>query len=234
MNKPYFIALAAVVAWSSSLFAQAGATTAARPDCAVVPDSVVPPTQAQLRDRADLRNRVAQAFREAGHPATGLLYVDLDSTRRGTVMFIETEPPVEARNAATRQIARYLETVPPGKPYHALLRIDGEYPVIAPGRRHCPPALANKDDLDRFGGKMMEQHPMAGRVSRPQPVRATVMLVIDRAGNVAWAGLERPTGDAFLDERMADFAHILRFDPASVDGVPIDVRTRFNLTLHIR
>jgi TonB family protein len=233
MHKTIFIALAAVVASSSILTAQTP-RTAARADCAVVPDSVVPPTQAQLRDRADLRNRVAEAFRKAGHPATGLLYVDLDSTRRGTVMFIETDPPVETRNAATQQIAGYLETVPAGRPYHALLRIDGEYPVIAPGKRHCPPALANKDDLDRFGGTMMEQHPMAGRVSRPQPIRASLMLVIDRAGNVAWAGLERPTGDAFMDERIADFAQILRFEPASVDGVPIDVRTRFNLTLHIR
>lgn len=234
MHKPFFVALAAVLACSSTLPAQGPAAAAPREDCAVVPDTIVSPSQAQLRDRADLRNRVAQAFREAGHPATGLLYVDLDSTRRGTVMFIETEPPVETRNAAIQQIAGYLETVPAGKPYHALLRIDGEYPVIAPGARHCPPALANKGDMDRFGGLMMEQHPMAGRVSRPQPVRATLMLVIDRAGNVAWAGLERPSGDEFLDARAADFAQILRFVPASVNGVPIDVRTRFNLTLHIR
>lgn len=234
MHKPLFIAVAAVLACSSMLPAQAPTAGAPREDCTVVPDTIVPPTAAQLRDRADLRNRVAEAFREAGHPATGLLYVDLDSTRRGTVMFIETEPPVETRNAAIQQIADYLETVPPGKPYHALLRIDGEYPVIAPGARHCPPALAHKDDLDRFGGKMMEQHPMAGRVSRPQPIRASVMLVIDRAGSVAWAGLERPSGDAFLDARAADFAQILRFVPASVNGVPLDVRTRFNLTLHVR
>jgi TonB family protein len=234
MNKLVYIALAAVVAGSSTLSAQRAATTAPREDCAVVPDSVVPPTEAQMRDRADLRNRVAQAFRQAGHPATGLLYVDLDSTRRGTVMFIETDPPAETRDAATQQIAEYLGTVPVGKPYHALLRIEGEYPVIAPGTRHCPPALANKDQLDELGGVMMEQHPMAGRVSRPQPIRASLILVIDRTGNVAWAGLERPTGDAFLDERVADFAPILRFVPASVDGVPIDVRTRFNLTLHVR
>ncbi len=234
MHKPFFIALAGLVAWSSTLSAQSGPATAPRPDCAVVPDTVVPPSPAQMRDRAHLRDRVAQAFRKSGHPATGLLYVDLDSTRRGTVMFIETEPPVETRSAAIQQVADYLETVPPGKPYHALLRIDGEYPVIAPRARHCPPALANKDDLDRVGALMMEQHPMAGRVSRPQPVRATLMLVIDRAGNVAWAGLERPSGDEFMDARAVEFVQILRFVPASVNGVPIDVRSRFNLTLHIR
>jgi TonB family protein len=234
MNKPFFIALAAVLTCAYTLPAQRAATAAPREDCAVVPDTVVPPTEAQMRDRADLRGRVAQAFRTAGHPATGLLYVDLDSTRRGTVMFIETEPSAETRDAATQQIAEYLGTVPVGKPYHALLRIDGEYPVLAPGARHCPPALVNKDDLDEFGGQMMKQHPMAGRVSRPQPIRASLILVIDRTGNVAWAGLERPTGDAFMDERVAAFAPILRFLPATVDGVPIDVRTRFNLTLHVR
>ena len=78
---------------------------------------------------------------------TGLLLVDVDSARRGKVIFIETNYPQELVNTATRAVGEYLETLPPGRSYQALIRIDGEYPAMAAGKRHCAPTLANRQDL---------------------------------------------------------------------------------------
>jgi outer membrane biosynthesis protein TonB len=42
--------------------------------------------------------------------------------------------------------------------------------------------------------------------------------------------VERPAGDAFLDQNVEAIAMRLRFHLASADGEPFDVRFRFNLT----
>lgn len=234
MYKPLAAALLATFASAASLPAQGEGAPTPPSRCNVVPDSVRPPTPAQVADRAQLRERVAAVFRADGHAPAGLLYVDIDSTRRGKVMFLDLDLPPETVSRATQEVATHLQTLESGRAYHSVVRIDGEYPVIAPGKRHCVPALTNRGDVTEMGGRLMQHHPMAGKVAEAQAIRATLILVIDRTGKVPFASLERPTGDEFMDQYAAEFVQqILKFEPASLDGVPFDVRTRFNLTLHI-
>jgi TonB family protein len=232
MNKPALVALLAALAAAPGLHAQEGAVGAPE-RCAAVPDTVKPPTAPQIRDRNQLRESVARIFREGGHPATGLLYVEVDRQRRRTVEFLGTDPPAQARQRAEREIGRYLQALPPGHPFQALLRLDGAYPVIAPGKHHCVPELDNPGEFMEARGKVMEGHPMARTAGETRPVQVAVILVVDRTGRVAWAALAQPTGDAYVDEHATAMVQGLRFLPALLDGVPIDARTRFTFTLRV-
>jgi TonB family protein len=164
----------------------------------------------------------------------GLLMVDVDSTRRGKVLFMDAPLPDSTRRAATALVATYLETLAAGRPYQALIRIDGDYPAMTPGRRHCRPELSNPDVLSEMMQAVLERHPEAGTHDQAVVKRATMRLVVTREGRVAYAEVDRPTGDAFIDPQLEGIAMRLRFNPATLDGQPFDVRFRFNLTFNVR
>jgi TonB family protein len=203
--------------------------------CRVVADTAVVPTAGQVRERRELQARLAGLGRANGvAEPTGLLLVDVDSTRRGKVIFIETNYPQELVNTATRSVGEYLETLPVGKPYQALIRIDGEYQAMAPGKSHCPPMLENRGLLGQLMQRVMQAHPQSGKLPEPVVKNAVVRLVVNREGVVSYVEVERPTGDEHLDQYLVDIAERLRFAPAKLDGVAYDTRFRFTLTFNVR
>lgn len=204
-------------------------------ECKVVSDTAAVPTAGQVRERRELRARLEALGRSSGVATpTGLLLVDVDSTRQGKVIFIETNYPQELVNTATRAVGEYLETLPPGRPYQALIRIDGDYPAMAPGKRHCAPTLANRDDLGLMMQRVMQRHPQAGKLPQPVVKNAVVRLVVNREGTVSYVEVERPTGDENLDPYVTAIAERLRFVPAKLDDMAYDTRFRFTLTFNVR
>lgn len=227
--------IACLLAVAAALAPAARAQTAAPPPrCAVIPDTVPGPTPQQITERNALRDQLQELLRAHGQTVGGLLLVDVDSTRRGKVMFMEADFPDSTRQAALSLVAAYLETLAAGRAYQALVRVDGEYPAMTPGRRHCRPELANPDGLSGMMQAVLERHPEAGRHQQPVPKRATVRMVVTREGRVAYVEVERPTGDAFIDQNIEAIAMRLRFSPATLDGQPFDVRFRFNMTFNVR
>ena len=105
---------------------------------------------------------------------------------------------------------------------------------MTPGRRHCRPELANPDSLTSMMHAVLERHPEHGRHQTAVARRATVRMVVTREGRVAYVEVERPTGDAFIDQNVEAIAYRLRFRPATLDGTPFDVRFRFNMTFNVR
>jgi TonB family protein len=202
--------------------------------CSVIPDSLPGPTARQIAERNGLRDQIQGALRAHGQPVGGLLLVDVDSTRRGKLLFMEADLPDSTRQAAMALVATYLETLHGGRTYQALIRVDGEYPAMTPGRMHCRPELANPDSLSGMMQAVLERHPEANRRSQAVARRATVRMVVTREGRVAYVEVERPTGDAFLDQNVEAIAMRLRFRPATLDGEPFDVRFRFNMTFNVR
>jgi TonB family protein len=202
--------------------------------CSVIPDTVPGPTGQQIRERTELRDQIQGVLRAHGREIGGLLMVDVDSTRRGKVLFVDVDLPDSTRRAATSLVAEYLGTLRAGRAYQALVRIDGEYPAMTPGRRHCRPELANPDSLSSMMQAVLERHPEAGRHRDAVARRATVRMVVTREGRVAYVEVDRPTGDAFIDQNVEAIAYRLRFRPATLDGTPFDVRFRFNLTFNVR
>jgi len=202
-------------------------------ECRVVPDTAAVPTPGQIRERRELQARLVALGRSNGVAApTGLLLVDVDSTRRGKVIFIETNYPQALVNTATRAVGAYLETLPPGKPYQALIRIDGEYPAMAAGKRHCAPTLANLQELSDMMERVRDRYP--GHPPTPEIKRAVVRLVVNREGTVSYVEVERPTGDENLDPYVTAIAERLRFLPAKLDDMAFDTRFRFTLAFNVR
>lgn len=218
----------ALVAGAAPLAGQAPRT------CPVVPDSVAGPTDAQIRERDALRDTLLALGRAHGVAApAGLLYVDVDSTRRGVLRVLDSNLPDPAVLAMTRRVETYLEGLPQGRGYRALVRIDGEYPVVRAGRRNCPPALINYDRLQEILEVMEERHPRATGRRFPQVRRAALWVVVNRDGGASYVQVETPTGDAFYDPLLPTIPAELRFLPAELDGVPYDARFRIFLPLRV-
>lgn len=202
--------------------------------CAAIPDSLPGPTERQIAERNELRDQIQGALRAHGQPVGGLLLVDVDSTRRGKLLFMEASLPDSTRQAAMALVASYLETLHSGRAYQALIRIDGGYPAMTPGRMHCRPELANPDSLSSMMQAVLRRHPENGRHAQAVVKRAALRMVVTREGRVAYVEVVTPTGDEFLDQNVEAIAMRLRFRPATLDGEPFDVRYRFNLTFNVR
>lgn len=227
----------ALLALIASAFLAGGLRAQAAPPerCTVIPDTVPAPSAQQVRERNELRDQIQGVLRAHGQSVGGLLMVDVDSTRRGKVLFIETQIPDSTRAAAMALVASYLGTLPAGRAYQALIRIDGEYPAMTPGRRHCRPELANADSMSSMMQAVLERHPEKGRhEQQPLVKRVTVRMVVTREGRVAFAEVERPAGDPLIDASAEAIAMRLRFRPATLDGQPFDARFRFNMTFIVR
>jgi len=230
--------LLVLLALAAALPASLRAQTPRLPDqpCRVIPDTAAAiPTPQQVRERRELRAALDSIARANGVAApTGILFVDVDSTRHGKVFFIDSNLTQPASDAATRQVAEYLATLEHGRAYQALVRIDGDYVPPAPGKRSCNPVLANRDTLSALMLRVLDRHPERGRHDEPVVKRAVVRLVVNREGGVSYAEVVQPTGDPAIDPYLEAIALRLRFLPARLDGVPYDVRFRFNLQFNVR
>jgi TonB family protein len=202
--------------------------------CSVVPDTAAGPTPQQVAERTRLRDQIASALRDRGAQPAGLLMVDVNAERQGRLLFIESQLPDSARAAALALMGEYLRTLQAGRAYQALIRIDGDYPALTPGRTHCRPELANPDSMSVWMQRVMEHHPQSGRhADAPLVKRVVVRMVVTRSGSVALVEMDTPSGDEMLDANAEAIAARLRFRPATLDGVPFDVRFRFTLTFRI-
>ncbi|HEX8242351.1 MAG TPA: energy transducer TonB [Longimicrobium sp.] len=225
---------AAVLALPSHTLAQAGPAASAGP-CKVVADTAVVPTREQVMERQQLRLSLDSIAKQNGvAEPSAILFVDVDTTRRGNVIFIDSNLSPQATQAATRRVEEYLTTLAAGRGYQALIRLDADYVAPAPGKRSCSPVLENGDELSDLMQAVIQRHPQSGRRPAPETKRAVVRLVVNRRGTVSYAEVVQPTGDAFIDQFVQPIAEHLRFSPATLDDVPYDVRFRFTMTFTLR
>ena len=202
--------------------------------CAPVPDSVAGPNDWQVRERAQLREQLATVLQSHGAPPRGLLFVDVDSARQGVVRFLDAGLPDSTIQAATAVVAEYLRSLERGRAYQALIRVDGEYPLVVPGRMRCRPQLESVQVMMDSTNAVAGRHPLAGKVTRNVVKYADLLVVVNRDGGVSWVQVVQPTGDEFLDPHVQRIAYQLEFLPVTLDGTPIDSRMRFRLSFIIR
>lgn len=194
--------------------------------CFTVADSVRGPTPGQLAERQDLRDRLIAVGRRNGiTQPRGLLLADVAADGTRQVLFMESNYPPEGVTQATTEVEEYLASLPAGVQYQALIRVDGEYPLMRGGRQHCPPVLFTSDDERAAMRRAAERaHPEAGQ--RRVTGSAVILLVVSRDGNVVMSALARGSGDDYLDMAAREIGTRLRFAPATLDGVPFDTRIR--------
>jgi TonB family protein len=203
--------------------------------CETVADSVRGPTPGQLAESRQLREQLVQIGRRNGvTEPQGLLLVDVDSTRKGALLFMHSNYPEAGVAQVTRAVGKYMESLPSGRGYQALIRVDGEYPAILPGRQHCAPVLLNYQERVDMVERVVRNHPGHGKVAAPLTRQALVLLVANREGGVSFAQVVRSSGDDYLDAAAEEIGRKLRFAPATLDGVPFDARFRFPMRFEIR
>jgi TonB family protein len=208
---------------------------AAGQHCATVADSIKGPTPGQIAERAKLRDQLVAIGRRNGvTEPQGLLLVDVDSTRKGKLLFMESNYPAAGVEQVTRAVAEYLQSLPQGRGYQALIRVDGEYPAIRAGRQRCTPVLISLQDQVTLIERAEAGHPDAGKLARPVRREALVLLVSNREGGVPFASVIRSSGDEYLDRAAEEIGRNMRFTPATLDGLPFDARFRFPISFHIK
>ncbi len=205
------------------------------PRCAAIPDTAAAPSARQIAEADEMREQLRAILRAHALPEQGLLMVDVDSTRQGRLLFMEAAIPDASRAAVLAHVAEYLRGIPGGHRYQALVRMDATYPAMLPGKHHCRPVVADFGRFHELSDRVQDTHPAAGRhVDRPLRQRVVVLLVVSRDGHVAYADVVQATGDEHLDVNAAEIVKQIRFEPASLDNVPIDARIRFTVQFTIR
>lgn len=203
--------------------------------CETVADSVRGPTPGQLAESRQLRAQLVEIGRRNGvTEPRGLLLVDVDSTRKGALLFMHSNYPDAGVAQVTQAVNKYMESLPSGRGYQALIRVDGEYPAILPGRQHCAPVLLNSKERGELVERVAANHPERGKLSAPVLRRATVLLVANREGSVSYASVIRSSGDEYVDRAAEEIGRRLRFGPATLDGVPFDMRFRYTMGFEIQ
>lgn len=236
LPRPAFLAAALVVLASAAAHAQARvATPVPGQRCETVPDSVRGPTPGQLAESRQLRQQLVEIGRRNGvTEPQGLLLVDLDSTRQGALLFMHSNYPEAGVAEVTAAVGKYMESLPGGRGYQALIRVDGEYPAILPGRQHCGPVLLNQQERLDMIAQAVLNHPAHGKLAAPLVRQAVVLLVANREGGVSFASVVRSSGDDLLDVAAEEIGRKLQFAPATLDGVPFDARFRIPLRFELR
>jgi TonB family protein len=229
-----FLSAAACALLATSAAAQQPGAMPSR--CRVVPDTAaLIPRPAQVAERNELRDSLlAVAARHVAEPK-GLLFVLVDSLNRtGRVLYLQTNLPEAAVHQSTRRMETYVSSLPPGRGYQALVRVERPYAPLRAGLVHCHPELKSAQELSEMTALVSRAHPHAGTPRSPGRLTAYLRLVVDHEGNVAYVDMERPTGDAYLDKMTPDLAVLLKFEPPTLDGVPFDARIRFPVTYDVR
>ncbi len=198
--------------------------------CSIVPDTVRGPTPGQIAERQQLRAKILDIGRRNGvAEPRGLLLVDVDSSRNGALLFMDSNYPEPGVEQVTHAVGEYLTSLPSGRGYQALIRVDGEYPAILPGRQRCMPVLQNPEQRAQWIADATSKHPERGRLRGAGPRQVVVLLVSNREGGVSFAAVARSSGDPYLDAAATEIGRRLRFSPATLDGVPFDARFRFTV-----
>jgi TonB family protein len=192
-----------------------------RPDTVTRPDLV----QKRLLSEAiqdSLRSEIVAAARQAGvaQPA-GLIAVQIRDRRRARVeatAFRANVPESIVDSVVAARTA--LVTRWPERTDHLHVRLDGPFPP-ADARVECTPGVENSAWFARELGRVVSaDRPPAGQMGG---ARATLTMLVSREGNVVFATLSRTSPRPGVNQGILDAACGLRFRPATLGGVPVDV-----------
>lgn len=202
---------------ATPLDAQRGCRTDARPPRPE--DAEKHAIRTAIRDT--LRRELVAGAQEAGiaEPA-GLVVI-----RRGRRADDDVEATILRGNVPNSLVASVLAPrVPlaaqwPDTTLTFSVRLDG--PLPPSGGAECLPAVRNGPEFARELGRIFAAERDAPR-SHPR-LRMTLRMLVSREGDVVYVEVSRREPGMLREQQVLQAARRLRFRPASVGGVPVDV-----------
>lgn len=180
-------------------------------------------TEAARQFTDSLRMEVVDALRQAGvtEPA-GLVVVDVRDRRTGEAEVHTFTDPVIGEAVRSELVHRAARVAAwPGRESTFHLRLDPS-PAFMPPAELCMPRLREPEQLRR---ELLEFMQRESRFFDPSMSREIVhvRMLVDRRGEVVFANLARRGMHPQVDRAILELARRQSFDPATVEGVPVDV-----------
>lgn len=175
--------------------------------------------------QAAIRDQIVRGAGEAGLAAEGLVLVQYDQrTRTGKIWPVQgaVTPAVLAGvyERAQPLLAAYpVERAERGE-VTLHVRLDSlpmETPRVGDVVLECRPEVTNAGEVRR----MIDDYARRTRSGSPSP--AMVRALVARDGAVVFVELARSSGNGLVDAFALELFGRMRFAPASIDGVPVDV-----------
>ena len=215
----YFGALALVLA--GGLPAQAQGSRCATPAEGRRPsvqDSAASAAMKAVADSLHAAIHAAAAEEGIASPA-GLVVVELTDARGvAGARVVRGNVPDGLAGRVVAGLDDLLSEVPPR---HDLLHVRLDRPELPEGRVvQCRPLLRNPRGFQQTLTRIARAA-LPPETTRPSPM--TLKMLVDRDGEVVHAALSRHGYSARVDRDVVEAAHRLRFLPATVGGVAVDV-----------
>ncbi len=173
--------------------------------------------------------RLAERTAALWDPAWGRTYATVYRTEEG-----ETGARVYAERAEDRDIAGVrdllvaaLRRAPSvGEPWRLAIAEGGEAGVrLVSGFTVCEPVIRDRADVDAAVRRARSGFAI------PQTVTLVVRAKVTPEGRVEEVAIDRSTGDFDLDVALAGVVWGLDFEPARLEGIPVDAWARFPITI---
>lgn len=208
----------------SALLSEAPYTPTQR-DCRVAADPARLPSADALVDSARLAAEARTLWEEAGRPSGHVLFAmryaeDGSNVRR---QILETSVPGALADSLQQRVFEAARTTARSEAeWGVRLRVDvGDVPRMRVGRREdCAPYTRERLTVTRSGEIewQRDRDPWQVRSGRPG---MWLRVEVDANGFVTDARLERGVNTQAFQQRAANAARALRFEPATEDGHPV-------------
>lgn len=181
--------------------------------------------------RGMLENHLREAARSAGIAAPrGIVFAEVGSGRaRARVWSYRSNVPDQLSSAVMErhreQLSRWTER-------NGLLNLRLDPPAAPDSATvECMPVLVNADELARELRRISA--PPSSTPGATRTVSLRVTMLVTREGEVAHAALDPSTADRDLDRALLQVVRRLRFRPAAIQNVPLDVWVEQSVSLEL-
>jgi TonB family protein len=210
--------------------------------CRVSPEPAELPSADALVDSAALSALAVQVWRAAGAPRGHVLFA-MGFDREGMNVrrdLLEHRLPQELADSLQKLVFAHRRTVAQAEhEWGVRLRMDlAEQPVLRVGRRElcaARPRDRRVAGYGPFGGTTFaDVREREATPGLPLPGSGTVWVrvVLDAAGNVTDARLERTLAGGLWERRVLNYVRAISFVPATEDGWPVPAQLVFPLRLN--
>lgn len=243
MSAPSLFRKAAPLALAAALLAGAAPDASAQryprePECGQRPAGSFPGTASYAPGLDTMAAVLRVVARSTVQQPSGVFLLTIDSAgARPGAQVLGSNLPATAHPRLLAVANAYLDTHPQRE--RMIFWVDlgggGELPADVPVR-FCLPHIRNLAVVRSYmqmAAQMESSYEGMGDAGTKNMRVGSVDMLVDRAGNVLWAGVGETSGSKPMDDYYVFIAMQMKFTPGTIDGVPRMFREKMQMTVSV-